>query len=286
MSLEKKYKYAVGIILYNPSEENFDNLVNYTKKFNKIYIYDNSKDNNSKKIESILVDKNYTYFFNGLNEGISIPFNKMIQESKKENCDYFLMMDQDSYFNSQNIEFLVSEVERNTDNNSVLFCPNIFFNGTKKGEIEENASVEFCITSGSIVNVNVFIELKGYDENLFIDGVDRDFCIRVIENNFRIKKIKDSMMKQTLGDKNKNLLGIYEHSPLRNYYIYRNRLYVINKYPLKFNKLSKIKSLYLSQLKQIFSILFFEDKKVEKYNFIKKAKLDYKENRMGKIRGE
>lgn len=280
----KKNKYAVGIILYKPSKDDINNLINYKNIFEHIYIYDNSDINNYANIMSVLGNKQVTYFYNGMNEGISIPFNRMIAESKKINCDFFLMMDQDSIFDLENISILKSIIDKNTDLMNAMFCPNIYFNGSQKDEIEYDTNVKFCITSGSFVNVDIFLEIGGYDEKLFIDGVDREFCIKLIDKGYGIKKIKKSIMYQSLGDKEKNLLGIYEHSPIRNYYIYRNRLYVIKKYPQKFKGLLKIKSLYLSQMKQIISIFLFETSKFEKLRFIKKAKLDFKKNKMGKIK--
>ncbi|MBO0437908.1 glycosyltransferase [Vagococcus fluvialis] len=272
--------------MYNPTNEEFQNLFNYMYIFEKIYIYDNSSKDNLKRVEEILNSENFEYFFNAKNEGISKPFNFMVKEAQKNKIDYFLLMDQDSKFSTDNINNLINRIEDNKNSKIALFSPNIYFNDNNNGEIKEDGFIDFAITSGCFVDVNIFLEIGGYDENLFIDGVDRDFCLNLKKNDFLMKKISKVKMEQSLGYKNRNLIGVYEHSPIRNYYIYRNRRYVIDKYPEVFKGITKIKSLYLSQLKQIVSIIIFEKDKLEKIRFIKKAKIDYKNNVMNRIRGD
>lgn len=284
--LERKFKYAVGIILYNPMKNEINNVSNYCEVFDKVYIYDNSRENNELDIELALGGKNYEYFYNGENEGISIPFNIMLTKASNAHYKYFLMMDQDSIFTKENIEITINQIEKNPADNVAIYCPNILFNESKKTEISKDSYVEFCITSGSFVDIDKYLRLGGYDEKLFIDGIDRDYCIRVIEKKYKIKKISSSVMKQSLGSKDKNLLGVFEHSDIRNYYIFRNRLYVINKYPNKFEYFNKFKYLYLSQLKQILSIILFERHKKDKLLYIKRAKIDYKCDKFGRYSEE
>lgn len=284
--LERKFKYTVGIILYNPTKDEINSLTSYCEVFDKIYVYDNSRKNNEKDIQLVLRSKNYEYLYNGENEGISIPFNKMLSKASEENYKYFLMMDQDSIFTKENIEIAINQIEKNHTDDVAIYCPNILFNEAKSEEIKKDSYVDFCITSGSFVDIYKYLNLGGYDEKLFIDGIDRDYCIRVIEKGYKIIKMSDSVMKQNLGSKGKNLFGVFEHSAIRNYYIYRNRLYVINKYPDKYKYFNKFKYLYLSQLKQIASIILFEKCKKSKFMYIRRAKKDYESNKFGKYREE
>lgn len=41
-----------------------------------------------------------------------------------------------------------------------------------------------CITSGNIINISIALSCGGFDENLFIDSVDEEFCIRCQKYGF------------------------------------------------------------------------------------------------------
>lgn len=46
--------------------------------------------------------------------------------------------------------------------------------------------VKLAITSGSILNVTIAKQLGSFDENLFIDEVDSEFCYRAQKMDIRL----------------------------------------------------------------------------------------------------
>lgn len=126
-----------------------------------------------------------------------------------------------------------------------------------------------------MLNLKIFRQILGYDEKIFLDGVDWDYCIRLRLSGFFIERINSIKVKQNLGFGSQNLFGIYEHSAIRNYYIAYNRLYLVNKFPNYFSGWKKIKHLYLASAKQILSVILFEKNKIMKLKMIKKANKNY-----------
>ena len=238
----------MGLILYNPSLKEIKFINTYINNIKKVYIYDNSSVTHENEIVENIKASNYEYFFNGENEGISVPFNNMMRAAENETMDYMLLLDQDSKMEPNGIQKAKKIINDNISIN--VFSCNVIFEGGTKKYLKELEKVKFAITSGTIVNVNYFNTLNGYDEKLFIDGVDRDFCIQLEEKRESIYRMNNVFLFQQLGSKPRNMVGIYEHSPIRNYYIFRNRLYLLKKYPTFFRGVYKFKSKQLSIIKQ------------------------------------
>ena len=89
--------------------------------------------------------------------------------------------------------------------------------------------VTMVISSGSLVRVEAFRDVGGFDTGLFIDYVDTDFCLKCIQRDWLIMVCAGARMQHTLGQRRiKKVLGISlsptNHSPFRHFYISRNRV--------------------------------------------------------------
>ncbi|HEY2481922.1 MAG TPA: glycosyltransferase [Caulobacteraceae bacterium] len=89
-------------------------------------------------------------------------------------------------------------------------------------------SLRATITSGSLVRVAVFDRVGLFDERLFIDGVDHDFCLRCRRAGLLVVEGRP-VLEHALGAVTTHrLLGrtiaCTNHAPSRRYYITRNSL--------------------------------------------------------------
>lgn len=278
-----KNRCCICLVLYKPNSNEIKKIAQYMNYVEKIYIYDNSETSSLKIITEITSKTNFQYYFNGENDGISIAYNKMAEDVVNDGFDFFLALDQDSTIAQTSFSSALKSLS-STDNVAIYAMNTILNSRLITDTNRKLTDISFAITSGSIFNIRIFIDNGGYDENLFIDGVDREYCLRALKNRQKIKLLNGINLYQQLGQGHANLLGIYEHNPLRNYYIYRNRFYVIRKYPYYFKGFKIIKFLYLSCLKQILSIILFESDKLKKLKYLYKGYSDYKLNIGGKIK--
>jgi len=278
-----KNRCCICLVLYKPNSNEIKKIAQYMNYVEKIYIYDNSETSSLKIITEITSKTNFQYYFNGENDGISIAYNKMAEDVVNDGFDFFLALDQDSTIAQTSFSSALKSLS-STDNVAIYAMNTILNSRLITDTNRKLTDISFAITSGSIFNIRIFIDNGGYDENLFIDGVDREYCLRALKNRQKIKLLNGINLYQQLGQGRANLLGIYEHNPLRNYYIYRNRFYVIRKYPYYFKGFKIIKFLYLSCLKQILSIILFESDKLKKLKYLYKGYSDYKLNIGGKIK--
>lgn len=91
------------------------------------------------------------------------------------------------------------------------------------------------IASGSLIPRRVFTPETRMDEGLVIDAVDSDFCLNIVKRGWRIMAVRDAKMTHSIGErKTHHLFGITvqttNHSPIRRYYQFRNRLLVWRRY--------------------------------------------------------
>lgn len=83
---------------------------------------------------------------------------------------------------------------------------------------------EHLISSGTFTSMAIFNEVGGFREDLFVDYVDVEWCLRLAKKGYRLWGICAAMMEHDLGEDPIALFGrlFFTHSPLRHYYLIRN----------------------------------------------------------------
>lgn len=86
--------------------------------------------------------------------------------------------------------------------------------------------VEHVIASGCLIPLAVLDQVGDMDAGLFIDYVDIEWCLRAQHHGFHILGACAARMVHNLGENPIRILGrnLPNHSPLRNYYLFRNAL--------------------------------------------------------------
>jgi rhamnosyltransferase len=86
---------------------------------------------------------------------------------------------------------------------------------------------DFLISSGSLIALDMFAAVGEFDELLFIDSVDLEWCCRARARQFTLYGVCAALLDHRLGDHRRHLLSGTEmvvHSPQRIYYMTRNRI--------------------------------------------------------------
>jgi rhamnosyltransferase len=161
------------------------------------------------------------------NIGVAAALNLGLKKAIDEKYDWLLTMDQDSVFEHGALEEL-KKVAFTAKDNVAIISPFHFTAKAKRTSvaIEE---VRFTMTSGNLVRPG----LGFFEEKLFIDSVDTEYCLRLRKNGYKIIRVNQSVLNHELGTSKKSWLGFSTivHPASRRYYITRNMLYVMSKYP-------------------------------------------------------
>lgn len=274
------YKIAGVVILYNPEENVYANIMTYIDSLDILYIVDNSEDEKINIIEKIKKISNVKYIKHAYNMGISKTLNEILNIVKNK-YKWLLTMDQDTRFKKGTFREYLSILSYLPNKEKVYgFTPRYM------GEDDATSLYKiknWCITSGNIINVSIALKCGGFDENLFIDSVDEEFCLRCRKKGFVLYEYPKKIMIQRVGDTHQIKLGnirvcsTTNHNYIRLYYITRNGLYVAKKYP------ESRKHYYLMIARRIIKVILFEKDKIRKIRFMGKGIIDFFNHKMGKI---
>ena len=91
----------------------------------------------------------------------------------------------------------------------------------------EVVACDFLISSGTLLPIDVLAEVGAFEDGLFIDSVDREWCFRALARGFALRGVCGAELDHRLGDHRRRVAGGVElvvHSPERLYYMTRNRL--------------------------------------------------------------
>jgi rhamnosyltransferase len=272
------------VVLYYPNFDDLNQNINsYIDYVDLLIVVANSEID-----ESLLVKTNKIEIIkNKTNLGIAKALNQAAEFSRNRAFNWLLTMDQDSRF--LNDMFFKAFQQANKKNvaiftpnhqivNEIENCETVFF--------EESEKDVLVMTSGNIISLDIYKEIGGFEDKLFIDEVDIDYCLKAKKSKFRIVKYPNIFMNHKLGEEKIVTLfnrkyHIFQHSPIRTYYIFRNNLYIFKKFLpyFPFVILMRIKEL----IKEALRICFFQTCKIQHLKNILKGFFDFFRNRYGSI---
>ncbi len=224
------------VITYEPGKDVIEKILTYYYKVGKVVIIDNSENNNDFLRQLTQPYKNIQLLQKQRNIGMGAALNEALMILKEDGYEWVLTMDQDSSFSEEEIEKYIRCFNQHHAADRAVFGINY---GDKLGPSEscEIKKATTLITSGSIINIKIWTVLNGFNAELFIDGVDHDYCFRAIEKNYGVYLFENVHMQHSLGNKlfvrnwrTGKQISRNIHAPFRIYYITRNSLYLIKKY--------------------------------------------------------
>lgn len=261
------------IVTFNPTDNVF-NLIDTLKKqdVNSIIVDNGSKNFDFTNIEC---DHDTTLIKLNDNYGIAKAQNEGAKRAVEMSAEFLFFFDQDSTIGDcfvrdmiNDYKILLSEYDnvgalgpRFIDRRKNFYYKAITIseNGKRiKLDVENLRNPihsKLLISSGSLVNQKVFLNIGFMREDYFIDYVDTEWCIRAESKGYKNFISSKAEMVHSIGDNIKKIgpLTIPIHSPFRRYHIIRNNFYMFKEsyIPKKF----VIHQLIVNFIHQFFLIL-------------------------------
>ena len=281
-------KIAAVVILYHPEAKTIENILSYSNKVSKLYVVDNTACSDTGLVNVIRAGiSNSEYIHDGENAGIAKRLNQVCTRAMEEGFDYIMTMDQDSSFEPDSIKNYFDCIDSYMEKQQAALFGLQHEYPAWASHTCDPETVTQLITSGTIVNLSLFDKIGRFDEDLFIDLVDFEYCYRCIVNHFLVIRFRNIFLKHSIGTIKPLKQTIISkekergfHSPLRLYYMVRNYLYLRPKYKKRFPTEFAINRKAI--LNRIKNNLLYSNKKFETLRFISRAIIDVKRNRMGK----
>lgn len=263
-------KIPVGIVLFNPDIGRLKKNINAIYENASEIILINNGSTNRREIDSLVMEYcKIQIIHNPKNYGIARALNQICDWADQNDYEYIITLDQDSispdnlfedYIKNMNLEKVGILCPLIRDRNHNL--SNINFDG-KITEVKE------CITSASMVWLECWKTVHGFDEAMFIDGVDFDFCDRIKKHGYKIVRVNSVILLHEIGHiRIRKFLfwnvRVKNHSAFRKYYIARNTIYLARKR----ERIVLILKAYLQVLKQLGCVLLYEKQRCDKLQAI------------------
>ena len=233
-------------MLYNPDIGRLKlNIESVCRDAERIYLCDNGSDNieavrelSSSFCQTVLLE-------NGENLGVAAALNILCIRAKDDGFSHILTLDQDSVCGEGMFKLLQLYAG---DASYGIVAPKELNEGEiPPGGKSETLETYRVITSGSLTSLDAWEKVGGFDEGMFIDLVDHDFCANLRLHGYKILSVGDAVLYHRLGEATEILffkrffgwlpikafktpLYTHNHSALRTYYYARNTFYFINKY--------------------------------------------------------
>lgn len=253
----KANKISTIIVTYNPDINRFKKVVYaLNNQIDKLILVDNGS-TNSNKILNVLENKNFKtkYVLLKQNLGLAKGLNMGIRLLEKS--DFVLTLDQDTIIKKNAIETIINDYKK-LDKRIQKKTAIIHLNYEKmrsrlidrfvfkslildKSEFKHNKNyyknffpVKFVIQSGMLIKFMVIKKFK-FNEALFIDQIDREYCSKITRGGFIILKSKKILARHRLGIgiRINNQIIRYENKA-RLYYFTRNSAYLLKTQKLPF----------------------------------------------------
>lgn len=231
--VDRKNTVLAAFTSFNPDIELLERaVISIKSQVTEVLIVDNGSLNKSDVMA--LAERNGLKCLSfAQNRGIAAAFNLAFKFAVEAGIDWVVTCDQDSIMPKDLVGRLLKDaIAFNEEYKIGIVCPNFFNRTTKTLEycVEEPCLIDSCISSGSLTLVKAWDDISGFDEVMFIDGVDFEFCDRLEGAGYKILLDPSVHMEHEIGDiKLHGLPGhkfsVLNHSSFRKFYIAQNIIY-------------------------------------------------------------
>ena len=262
------------VVLFKPADNVYQNIMSYLHKVDRLYLIDNSPilSDISKKLQKA---KSVELLSSLDNIGLAEAYNLALKKAHRDSYRWLMTMDQDSFFEPQQLESYLEDFDRVSKERLALYAP---LHNPKFIRDESERSVLTVMSSGSIVNVEYALGVDAFDTALFIDEVDHEFCLRLGENGYTLLQNPRVYIDHQLGEDLEN--GRKKYSATRLYYMVRNYLYLKKRYKKEYPDFFAERDIYMRRF--ISGQVVYHRNRLRRIVMIGAAFRDYYLGRMGK----
>ncbi len=280
-------KVAGLLVTYFPESTFFANFNQYAYELDHWFIWDNGSDHKTVDLLEKLSEKfssQIDLILKSENFGLAKAQNECLEMAIAQGYDFVYFLDQDSLPSPGSVKNLKSIWEDLSKKGtkvgwvgSQVVHPSgkvqkywrkvgwVYRRQAYPFEFAFISGIASSISSGSLISKEVLLDAGDLEERFFIDYLDIEYCIRLRSLGYDIAIARDSKITHVLGNtESKQLLGISQyptmHSPLRRYFMMRNRIWTWKKHFWKFPGWFAID--FGNFLYDFFRVLVFESEKI------------------------
>jgi rhamnosyltransferase len=282
------FRVCAVIVTYNPRPTFIDNIAALRPQVDHVVVVDNGSSGGTEQRLQVLEGRqDCTVIRNHHNLGIAAALNLGVNHAIEAGFDWIATFDQDSRVSDGFISQMLETYRQAPHPEKVaIIAPTyvdresgIRVQSTRRG----NGEIITTMTSGSMMPTSAIQVLGAFDESLYMDYVDTDFCLRARQKGMLIPQ-SPGVLSHSLGRTTFHRFlgirfGVTNHSAERRYYITRNRLRLLRRYAADWPWVwREIKAMLLQAAK----VVLIEDDKWRKIRAMVAGTLDGLSGKVGK----
>jgi len=280
------------VVTYHPADSVFEHLSTLRSQAQGLVVVDNGSA--LAVLERMRSESEATGFHlieNGENRGIAAALNTGVRWAIENGYEWVALFDQDSSVPDHYFEAMFRTIASCASPEKVgVLAPR--YRDPSTGQVgsyplEEDGTLLAAMTSGSLMPVWVFEKCGWFEEDLFIDEVDHEYCFRIRERGYAITLCENAILLHTYGAPRAHKIFGFKwiesrhYSAGRRYYITRNTLVMLQRYRKRYPVWSRGAHKRIL-LKEPIKILLVESDRFKKLVNLARGVVDACLGRMGK----
>jgi rhamnosyltransferase len=220
------------VVTYHPGREFAEHVPILRSQVGGLVVVDNrSSDAERMWLRELAAHQSFTLLENSTNAGIGAALNAGIRWAVSAGFEYVLLLDQDSETDETFVASLISRFREHSASDRVaVVAPQLLNRNTQGRDGPWGVSNRYLVaqTSGSLMPIAVFASEGWFREDLFIDYVDYEYCLRAVTAGWSISYCAEALLRHQPGNSQRHTFhGLYlgtttNYSALRHYYSTRN----------------------------------------------------------------
>jgi rhamnosyltransferase len=278
---------AAIVILYRPGAGVPSDIALVAAQVDHVFAMDNTEQPDPALANELSRFANLTYIALGDNLGVAAALNRGMERVRASGHSWALTMDQDSTPEPDMVERMLACLIADEDPDTIgILSPSHHQVGGNPPEFTTGCVPALtAMMSGNLLRVSAWENAGPFMEELFIDRVDTEYCLRLATRGFRVMVAADAVLHHRVGDTRRRRFPYpafpSNHSPLRRYYITRNRFAVSRLYASDFPDFGRFERREL--IKETVKIVLYESSKVAKLRMTWRGYRDYRRGVTGRF---
>ncbi len=228
------------VITFFPQTAVLDNLAKVRSQVEGLVVVDNgSPAETLTPLKTAAGKLDFTLIENEVNLGIAAALNTGVRWAMAHGFRYVALFDQDSTVTEGFCRAMLAQYESHPQRDKVaIVTPSQMersTGGARSHRFAKDGSPLIAITSGSLMPVEIFDRCGWFQEELIIDCVDHEYCLRARSRGYTLAECRSAVLLVAVGSTTSHrafgvTVSSRHYSARRRYYITRNRLVMIQRF--------------------------------------------------------
>jgi rhamnosyltransferase len=232
------------VVTYRPRGDVTARIEGAAAQVSHVVVVDNGSDAETvATLRSISTERSVHLIANAENRGVATALNQGVDWARAQGFRWVLLLDHDTVVRPGITTVLLEARAAHPRSNRVAVVGSNYVETANGRRLIEEQAFGFpwvdrlvAITSGSLLSVSAFEDVGRFRDELFVDDVDTEFCLRARAKGYEVIVATRLTMEHTIGEAHHERSFLWRtvrplnYSPVRWYYLIRNSIVIAREY--------------------------------------------------------